>query len=187
MQRRVIISNGKRFLVNVAGFSEDVGPSAPMGTLWMQSITDGFWYEINVTGTSGSTAIYVNPTPLTWQSPGQDFGYQLLLCPDDGKVYQTYLSGSGNNVTMSVSQTPWASNADYKPYLLLESKTDGYMYPVFIRSGSIYFKIEDNYRVWMNGEIPYTYVTPEPSEIYFRVTEDGNSRITENDLVRTTG
>ena len=177
MNRRIILKNGKKYIVNCSGWNDDVGPGAPAGTLWMQSISDGLWYEVNITGTSGSTSLYVNPTPLTWQSPGQDLGYQLLLCPDDNKVYQTYLSGSASNVTMSVSQTSWPISSDYKPYLFLTSITDGYMYPVYIRSGSIYFEINDNGRVWMNGGTPPPYV---PSEATFRITDEEDFRITDD-------
>ena len=95
MTKRVIIRNGKKYIVNVPDWGDSgdevgVGPGGPLGTLWMQSITDGNWYAITLTGTSGSSvnsaSLSVNQTPLTWQSPGQDFGYQLLLCPDNNKV-----------------------------------------------------------------------------------------------------
>ncbi len=155
MIKKTIIKNGVKYIVNAPGWNDDVGPGAPAGTLWMQSITDGNWYAINLIGTSGSTAIYVNPTPLTWQSPGQDFPYQLLYCYQNDNVYQTYLSGSGANVTMSISQTPWPVSGDYKPYLWLQSITDQYFYAVYAKSGSITLFVDQNSKKWM-------YPPPEP-------------------------
>ena len=153
MQRRIIIRNGKKYLVNVpSGVDCDfgAGPGVETGILWMLNITDGLWYEVTLTGTSGSliqsASFYVNPTPLSWAS--NDLGYQLLY--NSGSVYQVYLSGS--SPTMSISQTPWPDNSDYKPYLLMKSTTDGYFYPVYAASGSIYLFIDQNNRVWMDPQ-----------------------------------
>lgn len=160
MQQRVIVNKGKRFIVNCPS-SEDVGPACEPGTLWMQS-TDLKWYAVNLTGTSASNdlAFYINQTPLNWESVGgQDFGYQLLACVDNTCSYQVYLSGSAGDVTCSIAQTPWAHDQwNAKPYLLLTSLTDGYFYPVYARSGSIYLFPDPNGRVWMKSTNP----PPEP-------------------------
>ena len=187
MQRRIVVNNGKKYLVN-APFSEEVGSLAPMGTLWMQSITDNKWYSVNLTGTSASNdlALYVNQTPLTWESPGQDFGYQLLYCYENGNVYQTYLSGSAGNVTMSISQTPWSSNFDYKPYLLLQSLTDNYFYTVSAKSGSIYLYSNPNSRVWLYNTSPPADILLAGSLQFGRDNQD--LRISgSNDFVLGTG
>lgn len=165
MQQRTIVNNGKRYIVNCPS-AEDVGPACEAGTLWMQS-TDLNWYSVNLTGTSASNdlAFYVNQTPLTWQSVGgQDFGYQLLACIDNTASYQVYLSGSAGGVTCSIAQTPWAyDQLNCKPYLLLSSITDGYFYPVYARSGSIYLFPDPNGRVWMfNTSPPITPVSIVP-------------------------
>ena len=152
--QRTVINKGKKYRVNVADF-DGVGPSSDFGTLWMQS-TDLNWYAVNVSGSGLPATIYINQTPLTWQSiGGQDFGYQLLYCADNGNVYKTYLSGSAGNVTMSISQTPAPSNLDYKPYLLLKSITDGFSYPVYAKSGSIYLFTDTNHPIFMNGGNTY--------------------------------
>jgi hypothetical protein len=173
MQKRIVINKGKTYLVN-APSTEDVGSLAPMGTLWMQSITDNNWYSINLTGTSASNdlAIYVNQTPLEWESPGQDFGYQLLYCYDNNTVYQTYLSGSAGNVTMSISQTPWSSNFDYKPYLLLQSLTDSYFYTVSARSGSIYLFPNPTSRTWLYNTSPPANIVLAGSLIFGDTNQD---------------
>ena len=183
MRKLVVIRNGKKYLVNTpdwgdSGDESGVGSPAPVGILWMRSITDGLWYEITLNGTSGSfvnsSSLSVNQTPLTWTS--NDLGYQLLLCPDNNQVYQTYLSGSAGSVSMSISQTPWPISSDYKPYLWMQSTADRYFYPVYARSGSVYLWTDQNGRVWMNGGTPPV----APPVVYdFRITEIGDIRITE--------
>ncbi len=129
MIKRVIIKDGKKYIVNCASWNDDVGPGAPPGTLWEQSITDGNWYNINVSGSGMNAVIYI--TTSSWQSPGQDYGYQLVQATN-GEVYQVYLSGSGTNATLQVAQTPWPIQSDYKPYLYLLSVTDGNYYDVYL-------------------------------------------------------
>ena len=154
MQKRIVINNGKKYIVNCPS-SEDVGPACEPGTLWMQS-TDLLWYAVNLTGTSASNdlGIYVNQTPLAWESVGgQDFGFQLLTY--SSSVYQVYLSGSAGDVTCSIAQTPWfGGNSDGKPYLLLSSLTDGYFYVVSAQSGSMYLYPNPKSRVWLYNTSP---------------------------------
>ena len=87
MVKRVIIKNGKKYIVNTVGYNDDVGPSAPAGTLWMQS-TDGNWYQVTLAG----TAISINQTPLTWVSPGQELGYELVQDTISNNFYQDFLT-----------------------------------------------------------------------------------------------
>lgn len=146
MLKRVIIRNGKKYIVNVASWDScdeaGVGPGAPAGTLLMKSITDSNWYEVTLTGTSGSAAVSVNQTASTWKSPGQDFGYQLIL-GSGSVVYQVYLSGSAGAVTTKVAA--WPLGGDYKPYLFMKS-TDGNFYNVGVSGSSLL--VNQNSKWW---------------------------------------
>jgi len=175
MRKRIVIRNGKKYIVNTpddgdCGWGDGVGPGGQAGTLWMKSITDDLWYEVNLVGTSGSflnpPTIYVNPTPINWVS--SDLGYQLLYY--SSSVYQTFLSGSGAAVTMSISQTPWPDSSDAKPYLLLRSLTDGYYYPIYAKSGSIYLEVNQNNRVWMDPQTSPPIISEPKGSIEFTVT-----------------
>lgn len=132
MIKRIIIKNGKKYIVNTAGWNDDVGPGVPAGTLWMQSITDGNWYAVTLTGTSASAALSINQTPLTLTT--NDLGYQLVLDSYSGSVAQVYLSGSASAVTAIVAT--WPLSSDYKPYLWLQS-TDGNYYNVNVSGSSL--------------------------------------------------
>lgn len=132
MNRRIVIKNGKKYLVNTAGWNDDVGPGAPLGTLWMQSITDGNWYAVTLTGTSASAAISINQTPLALST--SDLGYQLISSNNGGAVYQIYLSGSAGSV--AIKNALWPITSDWKPYFLLQS-TDGNYYNVNVAGGNL--------------------------------------------------
>lgn len=170
MIKRIIIRNGKRYVVNTPGWNDGVGPGAPFGTLWEQSTTDNNWYSVNLTGTSGSLSIYVSSS--TWQSPGQDFGYQLVQA-NDGDVYQVYISGSGASANLYVSQTSWPIQSNYKPYLILQSITDGNYYVVSLStttSGSVDYTADTTFITADNSNITadnsfngvYFYINPTP-------------------------
>lgn len=130
MIKKTIIKNGVKYIVNVPGWNDDVGPGAPAGTLWMRSITDNNWFAVTLTGTSASAALSINQTPLTFAT--NDLGYQLVL--GSGSVYQVYLSGSAGAVTSKVAV--WPLNSDYKPYLWLQS-TDRNFYKVNVSGSSL--------------------------------------------------
>ena len=141
MAKRIIIRNGKKYFVNVpdwdnhpAGWEDGIGSGGPQGTLWMMS-TDNNWYPINVSGSAGVVALYVSQSALTWQSPGQDVGNQLLAC-DNGNSYVVYLSGTPPAVTFTVNQTPFTGSAYPKPDLLLKSITNGNFYMVTLHNNS---------------------------------------------------
>ena len=125
-----------------------IGSGCAIGTLWMQS-TDNNWYEINITGSSGSAAVYVNQTPLIWQD--NSLGYQLLQA-NGGDVYKVYLSGSSGDVSMSIEQTPWPSNLDYKPYLFMRSATDGCFYVVSasVSASVVSVGVNQNSKIFLN-------------------------------------
>ena len=130
MIKKTVIKNGKKYIVNAPGWEDGIGPGAPDGTLWMRS-TDLNWYAVTLTGTSGSAAISINQTPLTWQSPGGDAGFELVYNNTTNKPHQVLLTGNAGAVAISVNQTPWSNLLDYKPFLGLKS-TDGNFYYVFV-------------------------------------------------------
>jgi hypothetical protein len=132
MIKRIIIKNGRKYIVNVCGWEDGIGPGSPTGTLWMQS-TDGNWYAVSLTGTGVSTSININQTPLNLQT--NDLGYQLLYGISDGNVYQIYLSGNSGSVTLNVNPSPVVNpGTNYKPFLVLHSITDGNYYKVYLNS-----------------------------------------------------
>lgn len=124
-----------------------IGSGANVGFLWMT--LSGSWYECSITGSSGSAALYVNQATLNWQD--NSLGYQLLRA-NDAKVYQVYLSGITGSISMSVSQSEWPNNLDYKPNMLMKSITDGYFYIVSARSGSggITLEVDQNSKIFLN-------------------------------------
>jgi hypothetical protein len=175
MQRRIVKKGSKTYIVNVVGWEDGIGSGGTVGTLWGESISDGYWYSVNVSGPSGSVVPYINSTPTSLIS--NDLGYQLLYNSFDGNVYQVYLSGSGLSADLLVSQTPWSINNDYKPYLLLQSITDNYFYKVYASgsAGSVELVVDQS-GIWMGGGIPPIIA---PAAYDFRITEIGDIRITE--------
>lgn len=129
MQKMIVTKDGKKYMVTAPGWNDDVGPGGPAGTLWMES-TDGNWYAVNVTGTSGSAVVSVNQTPLTVFT--NDIGYQLLYDASNGNTYQVFLSGTAGSVTINVNPVPWAASTSPKPYFSLQSVTDGSFYQVYL-------------------------------------------------------
>lgn len=133
MIQKIVINNGKKYVVNAPGWNDDVGPGAPTGVLWLKSITDSMWYEVKLTG-SPASSFSVNPTPLTLST--NDLGYQLLQSTN-GNVYQVYLSGSGAGVTVLLNTSPWPVDDDFKSNLFLQSKTDGFGYSVVVQGTTL--------------------------------------------------
>lgn len=133
IQKMIVKKDGKKYMVTAPGWNDDVGMGGPTGTLWMQS-TDGKWYAVNVTGTSGSAVVSINQTPLPVNT--NDLGYQLLYDSANGNTYQVFLSGTAGSVTINVNPVPWAGNNGYKPFFNLQSVTDGSFYQVYL-SGAV--------------------------------------------------
>ena len=143
MQKRIVVSNGKRFLVNVPGWEDGVGAGCPSGTAWLSDGTD--WYSVQLTGLSGSLS-FQTPTQLIIPSVGQyanDYGFQLVMA-DDGLVYEVSIVAGA----VSIAQTP-SSLQSSKPFLFLQSKTDGAYYYVSAKNtaGTITLVINDNTRM----------------------------------------
>lgn len=132
--KRIIISNGKKYVVNTPGWNDEVGPGSPPGTLWLQSETDGLWYEVKLTGAPASS-FYVNPTPLTLAT--NDLGYQYVLS-SDGNVYRIYLTGTGTGATVMLDPTALPTSLNYKSNLYLQSVTDEKGYGVYVQGTSFY-------------------------------------------------
>lgn len=124
-----------------------IGFGCEPGRLWMKS-TDGNWYELTLSGSSGSAAISVNQTPLTLQD--NSLGYQLLQA-NDNKVYQVTISGSSGSVAIAISQTAWANSFDYKPNLFMKSLTDQCFYVVSAvnTSGTISLVVNQSTKIFI--------------------------------------
>ena len=136
------MSNGRRFLVNVAT-DDGIGGGFAAGQLVMKS-SDGQWYIVTASGSAGSIATSVNQTPLSYitGSDGtshydQNYPYQLLAS-NDGNAYAVFLTGTAPNATFTVSQSAYGKayiTNSYgavfdiaKPYLLLQNISNGDYY-----------------------------------------------------------
>lgn len=142
MQKRIVMSGGKRFLVNVPGWEDGVGAGCPSGTAWLAE--GSTWYSVQLTGLSGSLS-FDTPAPIG-PSVGQyanDYGFQLVMA-DDGLVYEVSIVGG----VVAISQTP-SSLQSSKPFLFLQSVTDGAYYYVWAKNtaGTITLVINDNTRM----------------------------------------
>lgn len=134
MERRIVISNGKKYVVNTPGWNDEVGPGSPPGTLWLKSVTDSRWYEVKLTGAPASS-FYVNPTPLPLTT--NDLGHQYVLS-SNGNVYRVYLTGTGAGATVTLDTTALPATLNYKSNLFLQSRTDNKGYGVYVQGTSFY-------------------------------------------------
>jgi hypothetical protein len=127
-------------------FNFDVGSGASVGTLWMT--LSGSWYECMISGSSGSAALYVNQVSLSLQD--NSLGYQLLRAGND--VYPVYLTGTAGSVSMSISQSEWDNNLDYKPHLLMKSISDGCFYIVSaeVSASVVTLEVNQNSKIFLN-------------------------------------
>lgn len=138
MIKKVVIKNGKKYIVNtttwedVGGGDFGVGPGGAIGTAWMQS-TDKNWYAVKVSGSLSASVVNVNQTTIGYQD--NSLGSQLLAC-DDGKKYLVYLTGVPNAVTFTVSQSAYNGTTDPKPDLLLQSITDSNYYMLYLHNSA---------------------------------------------------
>jgi hypothetical protein len=153
MQVRTVISNGRRFQVNVATNDDGIGAGFATGQLVMKSATDGKWYVVETSG-SAPAALYVSQSALPFAATGpawtqgnntasysttttffeQNFPYQIVAS-NNGNAYAVYLTGTPPAVTVTVSQSAYgpafitssqgAVIATAKPYLLLQNITTG--------------------------------------------------------------
>ena len=141
MQRRVVISKGKRFLVNAPSWGDGVGPGASIGTLWM-SEGSASWFAVSVTG-HGSASLQVSASAFP-NYTDNSLGYQLLAA-NDGRSYFIYLRGTPPS--LQVSQSAYTGSASPKPNLLLQSTTDSNFYPVYLQNnaGVISLVVSPNY------------------------------------------
>ncbi len=126
MMRKVVISNGRKYLVTVPGGvdNEGVGPGSPIGSFWMVSFS-GSWFQVSAQFSSSATAVYVSQSVLTYQS--NDLGIQLISC-NDSHSYYCYLTGNPPTVTFVVSQSAYTGSDQPKPNILLHSITDNNFY-----------------------------------------------------------
>lgn len=161
MQQRVVISKGKRYLVNVATNDDGIGAGFSVGQLVMKSYTDGLWYVTTASGSAGNVVPFVSQSALPFQSGSiwtqnevtasrlpwpsfyeQNFPYQILGC-NDGKAYQVFLDGTVPTVTVEVSQSAIYPNSYItnsaggivdigKPYLLLQNISNMNYYHAYL-------------------------------------------------------
>jgi hypothetical protein len=151
MQKRIVINNGKTYHVNVAGWEDGIGAGSPTGIAWMQDQT-GSWYTVQLTGLSGSLSYSISLIPTNSKSVGMyanDFGYQIVQA-SNGSNYQVYITSSGPTLVVSQSIAPYNSA---KPYLFLQSNTDGAYYYVgaTLSASVVQLRINDNSRI--NGRL----------------------------------
>jgi len=154
MKQRVVVNKGRKFIVNVPGGTDDgVGPGCPVGVAWLQDET-GAWYSVQLTGLSGSLSYLITAIPAESQSVGMnsnDYGFQLLQA-NDGLPYQVYIDSAGPTLVVSQSVAPFSDTG--KPYLFLQSVTDGAYYYVGATSGSgVSLVINHNSRI-TDGRVP---------------------------------
>lgn len=190
MQQRIVVNKGKKYIVNCVGWEDmGIGPGFAVGQLTLKSYTDLYWYIVSASGSVGTASVYVSQSVLTAFGTSsyydQNYPYQLLYSTD-GNTYQVYLSGSAPNATVMVSQSMWATGSyirnwqnaiidTAKPYLYLQSITDGNFYTFYLSSseGTTYLVSDqgvppipsDNYRITEAGDI--------------RIIEDGSFRVVE--------
>lgn len=160
MQQRVVINNGKRYLINVATNDDGIGAGFAVGQLVMKSYTDNLWYILTASGSAGSVAVFVSQSALPFQSGSswkqfdftassvpapsyyeQNYPYQIIAA-DDGLAYQVFITGSAPSVSVFVSQSALYTasvtldnNAVIdraKPYLLLQNITNGDYYRAYL-------------------------------------------------------
>jgi hypothetical protein len=167
MQQRVILSGGKRYLVNVAANDDGVGPGFAVGQMVLKSYTDQRWYVVTASGSYTTATAYVSQSALGFVPTGsiyyqydntasvqvaptffeQNSPYQLLAC-NDRLAYRVYLTGTAPTATLTVSQSAdgpafiTSSNGTRydvaKPNLLLQSISDfNYYYGYLENSASV--------------------------------------------------
>lgn len=172
MQKRTVVNNGKRYLVNVPGWEDGIGAGFAVGQLVMKS-TDGLWYITTASGSAPNAIAFVSTASLPFQSGSiwtqndytasvapwpsfyeQNFPYQIVGA-NDGKGYQVYLTGTAPSTALAVSQSAIYPNAYItnslgavidiaKPYLLLQSITDFNYYRAYLlnTAGTITLEID---------------------------------------------
>ena len=141
MQQRMIISKGKKYLVNCPGDEAGVGAGFAVGQLTLKSYDDLYWYIITASGSSPNASVYVSESQLSYYGTSSFYDlnapYQLLGS-SDGNTYQVYLTGTAPNATVTVSQSIYATGSyitssngtgsyvilTAKPFLILQSITD---------------------------------------------------------------
>ena len=168
MNQVFVKSKGRTYLVNTPGFEDGIGPGCPFGIAWMQDEL-GQWYSVQLTGLSGSLSFSVTPIPMSDWAVGfyaNDFGFQLLQA-DDGFIYQVSVNSAGPSVV--ISQTP-SQFQSFKPFLYLQSNTDGAYYYISAVNDSGVITLP------LNGSSGVFYRITEAGEI--RITEAGDFRIT---------
>ena len=143
MIKKIVIKNGKKYIVNAPGWEDGIGAGRSVGTLWMLS-DDASWYAVSISGSGAFADVYVDQTALSWAD--NSLGIQLVLC-DNGNSYETYLLGTSPTVTFNVSQSAYSGSSPPKPYLFLESSADHNFYVVTLvdNAGTIEYSVSPTF------------------------------------------
>lgn len=147
MQKRIVHSKGKTYIVNCPGGDDGIGAGCPSGTAWLQDESNA-WYSVQLTGLSGSLDFSITAIPATSHSVGMnanDFGFQIVQA-NDGLNYQVSIDSAGPTIVISQTQSHYNSS---KPYLFLQSKSDSAYYYVSAlnTAGTKTLVINDNTRM----------------------------------------
>lgn len=150
MQKRLMINNGKKYIVNVASDDNGIGAGFAVGMLVMKSYTDGYWYTINSSGSVGQVTASISQSRLETFGTSSyydiNYPYQLLRATN-GNTYALYLSGSAPAASLIISQSAYTGSADPKPYLLLQNMTDGNYYRAYLSASGATVSLSVNQTV----------------------------------------
>lgn len=136
MQKRIVVNRGRRYQINVAT-DDGVGAGFAIGQLTLKSITDKYWYIVTASGSAANATASVSASRLDYfgTSSYYDLNYPYqLLASTNGNSYAVYLQGSGSGATLVISQSAYTGSSYPKPYLLLQSISDGNYYQAYLSS-----------------------------------------------------
>lgn len=149
MQKRTVLSGGKRYLVNVAT-DDGIGAGFALGQLVVKSISDLYWYVVVASGSANNVTTSISQSKLETfgTSSYYDINYPYqLLAATNGNTYAVYLSGSAPNASLIISQSAYTGSAEPKPYLLLQNVTDRNYYRAYLSASGATISLSVNQTV----------------------------------------
>lgn len=135
MQRRIIVSNGKRFLVNVPA-EDGIGAGFPTGFVTVKSTTDSRWYLFTASGSAGNVTASISQSALSFPTSSYydlNMPFQLVKSTNNNS-YAVYINNTAPTASLFVSQSAYTGSAEAKPFLLLYNITDGNYYRAYLSS-----------------------------------------------------
>ena len=149
MQKRTVLSGGKRYLVNVAT-DDGIGAGFAVGQLVVKSISDRYWYVVVASGSANNVIASISQSRLekfgTSSYYDINYPYQLLRATNN-KTYALYLNGSAPAASLVVSQSAYTGSAEPKPYLLLQNITDKNYYRAYLSASGATISLAVNQTV----------------------------------------